>query len=466
MKKIIALFLCLATAAFAASCSLFRPPVSSESESGTGKETSSTGEDLQPADLLREAQGRIDVYRELDFAGKTLTVVCPRETVDVYQPTETGSSLAGARVLRNVNAAGAVGAELKIMYTRGDVSAELRTTADSGDLYADLVSLPQNRIGVLAKGGYLQNLVELPYAAIRGDNYNNTAYSPSSQIYGVYGDFNFDPSYLYCVYYNAALCRDRGADVRSLYAEGKWNVEEFLKILRALDGSLGEKEYGFAWASAELGSENRIADLVFSASGLKYLRAEGSAFADVLSPAAEEAVSAAREMISLRRLSVTDMIYGEDAFTGGALCFCCDTLDYSLSIPASLEWGVLPIPSSDGSVGTLLPATAGMLCMPKSAPTEACGAFLGAFAAFSCGYIPSMFLRDVFAASARSSSALSVMKEIIASSVCDLAFIEAPAYVYVAAASYGAVRTAVKSGRTVAEIAEGLTAQANAELGR
>ena len=469
MKKTIAIILCClmtALSALLASCSLFSPPDESASESESGKETGSSAETYQPADLLKEAQERIDTFRELDFAGKKLTLVCPYGSVDIYQPSDSGTSLSGARTLRNLNVAGAVGVDLTVMYTRGDIVSELRLTKDSGDVYADFVSLPQNRVGVLAKAGYLQNLVDLPYAAVRSSCYNNTAYSQSSPVYGVYGDFNFDPSYLNCIYFNEKLCAENGIDPQALYSSGNWTVEEFLKILRALDGKL-ENASGFAWMSEELGSENRITDLIYAASGLKYMRADGDAFADISTQRAESVVSAAREMISLRRLSVTELIYDGDAFKGGGVCFYADSLAYSLSLPASLEWSVLPIPSADGGrAPTLLPQTAEMLCVPTPAATEACGAFLGAFAAFSDGYIPSMFLRDVFNSSARTSSVLSNMKEVTASAVCDLAFIEAPAYTYAAAASYGAVRTAVKSGRTVADITEGVTDRARAELGR
>ena len=466
MKKITAILLLLIFAAVAASCSLFRPPVSSENESASGSGGDGPVETSQPADLLREAQERIDAYRELDFTGKTVNVVCPYDSVDIYQPSDTGSSLASARVLRNMNVAGAVGVEFRVMYTRGDMAQEIRATSESGDFYADFVALPQNRVGIMAKEGFLQNLVGLPYAAVRSGSYNNTAYSASSPVYGVYGDFNFDPSYYNCVYINESLCRGHGIDAYSLYSEGKWTVGEFLKILRELDGSL-ENKYGFVWMSAELGSENRVTDLVYAAFGLKYMKPDGDAFADVLSPAAEDAASAAREMISLRRLSVTDLIYDGDAFLRGDVCFYSDSLGYSLSIPSSVEWGVLPMPSADGgSAKTLLPATSGMLCMLKSAPTEACGAFLGAFSSFSDGYITAMFLRDVFSSSARTSAELSAIRDVMASGVCDHAFIMAPAYKFAAAASYGAVRSAVKSGRTIAEITDGVVGPAGRELGR
>ena len=467
MKKIIALFLCAAAAMAvmtAASCSLFRPPVQSESGSESASESESRGADPQPADLLKEAQERLDTFRELDFAGRKLTLVCPAASVDVYQPTESGTNLSGARIMRNVNAAGAVGVELSVMFTRGDVARELSLTADSGEKYADLVSVPQNRIAALARGGYLQDLVELPYAAVRSGCFDYTA-GASGAVYGVRGDFNFDPSLLTCLYYNDALLKAKGVDVGSLCADGRLSVEDFLKTLRELDGSLdaGAGEYGFAWSSSELGSENRITDLVYAAFGLKYLRAGDDPFADVVSETAGNAVSAAREMISLRKLSVTGLIYDGDAFTAGKLCFYADSLDYSLKLPSDLEWGVLPIPSSGDTV-TLLPATAEMLCVTAGAPTEPCGALIGAMAAFSDGYIPSMFLRDVFAVSARSSSALESMKAVAASASLDPAFYTAPLHTYVAAASFGAIRTAVKSGESVSSIISGVKDRAEKEL--
>ena len=132
MKKITAILLLLIFAAVAASCSLFRPPVSSENESASGSGGDGPVETSQPADLLREAQERIDAYRELDFTGKTVNVVCPYDSVDIYQPSDTGSSLASARVLRNMNVAGAVGVEFRVMYTRGDMAQEIRATSESG----------------------------------------------------------------------------------------------------------------------------------------------------------------------------------------------------------------------------------------------------------------------------------------------------------------------------------------------
>ena len=465
MKKTIATILLCLTAALAASCSLFTPPAESTGGSTSDSEITLPDDTYRPADQLKDAQERIDGFRSLDFAGKKLTVVCPYGSVDIYQPSDSSSSLSSARALRNLNVAGAIGVELSVMYTRGDIAAELRLTKDSGDVYADIVSLPQNRVGVLAKAGYLQNIADLPYAAVRGGYYNDTAYSPSSPVYGVYGDFNFDPSYLNCVYYNETLCHKYNVDPQSLYLYDRWTVEEFLKIVRLLDGKL-EDDSGFAWMSEELGSENRMTDLIFAACGLSYMRAEGDPFADITSDKAESAAKAAAELISLRRLTVTDLLYDGDAFKAGSLCFYSDSLSYSLSIPPSVEWGALPIPSSGGETRTLLPSTAGMLCVPSPAATEACGAFIGAMAAFSDGYIPSAFLRDVFNASARSSSALSAMREVINSAVCDRAFIEAPAYTYAAAASYGAVRTAVKSGRTVDDVASAVVDLARAELKR
>ena len=465
MKKILALLLCIAVAASAAACALFNPPESTESESTTGGGAADTDNPYVDTDILKEAQSRLEGYKKLDFGGKKITIVCPAGTVDVYQPTDPASSLASARILRNLNVSGILGIELAVMYTKGDIASELSMASESGDIYADLVSLPQNRIGVLAKRGTLQNLVSLPYASVRGDGYNNTAYSASTAIYGVCGDFNFNPSDLDCVYYNEKLCEGKNIDPQKLYDDGKWTAEEFAKTLRLLDGSLDGK-YGYAWMSAELGSENRITDLIYSASGLSYMKSEGDAFADVVSDAAANAVSIIRDLISLRRLSVTDMLYEGDAFKRGDLYFYSDSLSYSLSIPSAVDWNVLPVPSADGKTfATLLPATAEMLCMPSGSPSlEACGAFIGAFCAFSDGYISSMFLRDVLNTSARSSNAISNMKKIISSAVCDFAFITAPAYVYAAAASYGAVRTSVKSGRTIADVTDGIIASARAEL--
>lgn len=360
------------------SCALF----TMEGRGGSGDSVSTTAvggttDTPYTAPVRPDAQASADAalaaLPAFNFSGSALLVASASEiSANTLFPVDGTLGEDQARLNRNA----AVEARYGISFipstaSADDIYTDALAAQNAGLYYADLLLLPANQVGRFSAAGLLRNLRNLPFW--QGEE-------GTGAVYANLGEAVLDHSHLPAVFFNRTLAASLGYDFYAAVEEGRWTWELYLEAAAAaasLDGVSGhalsptdDVRYD-ELVTATLASDTPAETLV-------------NLLTRLLQVPPRSAAVAGNDIAALQR------------FTTGGLLFCVSDLFYMDWIfDAPTEWGILPLPSSDGQTRTPTAVNAPVLCVTaNNEKFEMTGLTLAALDAASTDVITDAFVTE------------------------------------------------------------------------
>ncbi len=340
--------------------------------------------------------------------------------------------------------------------------------------YADLLSIPQNKLGVFHAEGILANMNSLPFADYSAEYYNqniNTNAQFGSVQFGISGTANIELDKINCVYFNKALLGACGVEnVYSLVNEGKWTYD--LMNVLALTCAAQNKDV------TPIGTTHVTADFIdtyASAQNIEFVSNIHSAPSIDYFEKTDQAEKIENIVTSLYNMIYKDKTLAktkEDAtknlFTSGGLMFCFDNLTFIEEIPLTgVEWGILPMPKYSEEENYITPASPDMqiFCALANTPSyETSGLILEALNLAAHDYIDKVFKDTCIDYHLRDSGSVSMLNKIFDTISCDFAHMFGPGITYVPDATYKVIQNAVTTRSTANYIYRNYRTAANRYL--
>lgn len=307
---------------------------------------------------------------------------------------------------------------------------EVASAYATSSYYADLLLVPSDMVGMYSAKGLLMNLRSVPFLDLSSEYFYESSVSAST--YGTFtnavaGPASLDRDSLSCIYVNKY--RADQLELGDLYSEvknGTWTWERFFEIMARFDdynAARAEKGYVTISTYSAYPFAESIADLVFHSSNETYLSKDGERLA------VSESLRQGSSLLEVAKnlLSVGYRYDGEDfidRFNGGTLAFVFGTLDMTKELSDSpYDWGILPVPSENGSFGTYFaPEKAALFAIPRNTlHSEKSGAVLSALNAASYGVLDAAYVRHAVNYLIRDNDSANMMDKIISSVVYDSA---------------------------------------------
>ena len=348
-----------------------------------------------------------------------------------------------------------------IQYTTDAATllAEAKNAYNTDMYYADLFSIPQNKLGVFHTEGILANMNSLPYANYFADYYNqniNENARLGSVQFGISGTANIEFDKINCVYYNKTLLGACGIDnIYSAVNEGKWTYD----LLNELSLTCAAQNTEVTPIGTTATTADFI-DIYASAQNIEFVSNIHS------SPSIDYYETGESEKIENIVTRLYNMIYKDktlaktkesatkELFTSGKLMFCFDNLTFIEEIPLTgIEWGLLPMPKYDEQQESYIsPSSPDMqiFCALSNTPSyETSGLILEALNLAAHDYIDKAFKDNCIDYHLRDSGSVHMLDKIFDTVSCDFTHIFGPGITYVPNATYTAVQNAVTTRSTV-----------------
>lgn len=433
---------------------------------GTQTDKSPTASKDPTKDALEAAKKQLAELKDYDFGGQNFIIAT---TSNMTFATDSDEYYDRALYLRDSLVEEKYNIDIITIFSgEGNIEKEIKNALLSEDYFADLVSVPEYRVGKMAASGSIINLRSLPfyspspvYSAYTSESYAGDA------IYADIGAASSDFSRAYAVFFNRDIAEQLGYDMDRIAAEGKWTWELFDAIAREATEKLGIAGQG----SIKMGDE--YTDVVFRSGGERLVRNKLGQTPRVYfnSRNTEELVELACSLIYGNPSALRG---GEKnffpAFSDGKLLFAIAPL-YSMESFAAcnVEWGVIPIPKlseQQERYYAYTEATANVLAVPKgNNKYDVTGIIIGGLNAASYGLLASEYKMNCLYNYFRSEKALRSMDLVLSSLTFDFSFLYSSSAKKLADATYGAVREARKSATyTATELINLRMNEANAEL--
>ncbi len=276
-----------------------------------------------------------------DYGGKSFVIVT---TDGEYFETEEGKSLIGKAVSdRNgvVETKFNINIEIRVS-TDDEIVKECTSAVSNGKHYADLIVAPANTLSRLMEENCLKNIKTLPFMDWNA-NYINENLAKASEINGklymLFGALTQTEFSSWCVFYNDEISEKIGTDPYSLYKEGKWTWDEFLKYTSAAS------EYTKSGFVSAVGEDDLI-NAFWATTGNKFF---GECSNTALSlPKAEngkEILSSIKEIVKSDSFGKESGTSALEAFTSGksAVLLCRRNAVYQMC-ESGMKWSAVPMP--------------------------------------------------------------------------------------------------------------------------
>lgn len=342
---------------------------------------------------------------------------------------------------------------------RETMLADARESYNSDMYYADLLAPHAEDVGAFFAEGLLANLNSLPHVDLDAEYYDSRISSAAvagDGIFAVSGAANFNPEYLYCVFYNRTLVDTLGmGDLTQLVMDGLWTLDKYGELAKLASASLGISGHGSAYKPSV------YADMLAAAQGVEYVSNEKGRMPsiDYLEDGKAERTKAVVDRIR-------GLLYSDNTFTrseGDAcrlqfidrtLMFSVDSLYFSRWISDnSVEWGLLPLPKYDTAeeqYRTLMSSEAPVFCALVNTPGyETSGLILESLNAASHRYTLEAYRNYAVDYVLRDGGSISMLDVIFDSAVYDFAHMYASGIPSLDSATYGALNRAVTTGRSI-----------------
>ena len=343
---------------------LNKPTADTSSPSSSGDGTASTDtahstpDTLPPnADQSAHYAAYADAYLRritgngYDFESASFIIATPR--TELFHPTDADNTYSSAIFQRNTT----VEEALNIRLTSSAVDEEsffdqLHASVLADEYFADLLLIPEGKIGTFAAGGVLTNLRSMPLLDLTQPYFDADSVEAATAgniLYAAAGQASQEITALDAVYFNRTLFEENGVEIPySLVYEGRWTWDAFFASASAVTGINAyaaangiETFSSFAYQYAE----ELLPSAVFYSCGERFVRsAEGESPVLLLS----EEASAAAETVA--RLfgdpdAHKDTASGVARFHGGKSLYLIDRLYLMSWMPDSRQnWGILPLP--------------------------------------------------------------------------------------------------------------------------
>ncbi len=332
------------------------------------------------------------------------------------------------------------------------IEQELVNAYLADDYYADLLSLPEFRVGALATKGLIMNLRSLPfYGTVESYSRNSTVAHAGSAIYADIGAASTDFSKIYSVFFNRSAAESLGHDIDKMVADNEWTWDSFDKLARLANERLGMVGQG----SYAMGDE--YTDVVFRSANIKLVD-------NTLGKA--PAISFDSQALELAVEQACALVYGNPAvykpmagarasdlyslFGGGELLFAVAPLSAMGELAkCPVDWGVAPIPKmnekQDGYYG-YTEASAAVLAVPsENNKSQITGLMIGALNTASYELLSEEYKTHCLYNYFRSIKAMRSMDAVLGSITFDFTYLYSSGADLLASATHGAVREARKS---------------------
>lgn len=360
---------------------------SQSSGSASSDTTSPSDPDSPDRDYKAEARAAFDALSVTDMSGVRFVIACVDPTFLTGDAGET--VLSSDRVSRIALLEEKFNTKLSVKsYTEEDLYTGISASYLSGEYFADLLALPQSRVGVFATDGLLMNLRSVP-----GFHLDNAAFNQSSiyslsaghLVIGLSGEGAFEPEKLNGLYFNRDVAGALGLDdIYDIVKAGAWTLDRYALCVRT--ASDGEKK------TAVYNGDLNLALLLSSGFSFTENGIDKTPTANTFSQSFSDLVAL---FSALPEQEQTDD--AQAAFLAGDTLFYAGSLtDAAALANSSFNWGLIPFPKGDAEAEYSSSASSGavIFCIPAGTGTgEAGGDFITALCVLSADYIKYDFLK-------------------------------------------------------------------------
>ena len=329
---------------------------------------------------------------------------------------------------------------------------EIVNSSLAEDYYADLLSVPEYRIGSLAARGLIMNLRSLPfYGTVDSYSKNSSAAYAGNAIYADIGAASADFDKIYAVFFNRSAAEELGHDIDKLVDGNEWTWESFDKLARLANERLGMIGQG----SYAMGDE--YTDVVFRSANIKLVDNTLGSLPTVSfdSPKLEIAIEQACALIYGNPSAYKPTFEASKAdfyslFGAGDILFAITPISaMKVLVNSSVDWGIAPIPKMDDKQTgyyAYTEASAAVLAVPsENNKPQMTGLVIGALNTASYELLTEEYKTHCLYNYFGNIKALRSMDEVLGSITFDFTYLYSSGADLLASATHGAVREARKS---------------------
>lgn len=436
-------------------------------DTGALESTAEKTELLTPESAADMAKKRLEALTKYDFGGQNFIIATTSTmtfAVDGEEYYDRALLLRDSLIEKRYNVD-----IINIFADEGRIATDLLNASLADDYYADLVSVPEYRIGKLASDGLIMNLRSLPfYGTVNSYSREWSEGAAGNAIYADIGAASADFSKIYAVFFNRDIAENLGYDLDELVSEGKWTWEVFDRISKEATASLDVVGQG----SAAMGNE--YTDVVFHSGGARLIENKLGYTPKISFDS--------NELESLIELTCS-LVYGNEAaykgkgekdffnlFGVGKLFLAIAPLEkMSEFAVCNVSWGVIPIPKiseEQKEYYGYTAANANVIAVPaENNKIEMTGILIGALNTASYELLTEEYKTSCLYNYFRDSKALRSMDAVLGSMTFDFTFLYSSWADLLAGATYGAVREARTSPDfSATELISSRRDEANAQL--
>ena len=465
-------------------------PIPGDHQDESTADTSGTENISEPEKASDRAKKRVDALQNGDFSGQSFIIATTSKMT--FAP-EAESYYDMALLLRDSMVEEKYNIEIISVFADDRlIEQELVNSSLAEDYYADLVSVPEYRVGGLAARGVIMNLRNLPfYGTVESYSDNSSAAYAGNAIYADIGAASTDFSKIYAVFFNRSIAEGLGHDIDRMVKDNEWTWESFDKISRMANeklGIIGQGSYAmgdeytdvvFRSANISLVDNTLGKDPTISFDSVRLEVAIEQACALIYgNPAAYKLcrlragrVCPARRSRPMRRPSPraacpARLIYGNPAaykpapsaekndiyklFGEGKILFAVAPLSAVSELAScNLDWGIAPIPKMNEEQDryyAYTEASASVLAVPsENNKLDVTGLIIGALNTASYELLSEEYKTHCLYNYFPNIKAMSLMDEILQSITFDFTYLYSSGADLLASATHGAVREARKS---------------------
>lgn len=425
-----------------------RVDTSSETEIDTESGSESVTENAEePESAADRAKKRVNDLADFDFSKQSFIIATTNEMTFA---TDGDNYYDRVLLLRDSIVEEKYNVDIiTVSVAESRIETELRNASLAEEYYADLISVPEYRIGRLASEGLIMNLRSLPFYGTT-DTYsrNSDAAYAGSAIYADIGAASSDFSKIYAVFFNRSAAESMGYDLDAMVEDNEWTWDTFDKLARQANeqfGMVGQGSYAMG---------NEYTDVVFRSGNVSLVD-------NSLGKTPEISFDSPR-LESLIELCCA-LIYGNDSaykpaagasendfyslFGSGQLLFAVAPLSAMQRLATvTVDWGVLPIPKYDEAQDgyyAYTEASANVVAVPsENNKYEMTGVIIGALNTASYELLSEEYKVNCLYNYFRSIKAMRSMDAVLSSMTFDFTYLYSSAADLLANATHGAVREA------------------------
>lgn len=348
--------------------------------------------------------------------------------------------------------------DIELVYKKtnaGTMRDELRAAILAEDYYADLIMIPEDRIGSFAVDNLIINLRSLPGLRLNADYFYKTSVSATcggNTVYGIAGPASVRGEDLSCIFFNKTLIEKAGLEnPETLVENGTWTADKYAEYctkIASLDG-----EY---YSAAAQNTATYLADLFYFGMGGSLVNSSIG-----YSPALLLKIENYKKLVDRTAMCVNaDGAYGNalngiDTFISGNTLFLVERVSAMEKLAnTSFDWGILPMPKNDAeqkqySSLAYCADTLFFCGVETTSDYDKCADVLAALNIVSYGYSRDAFIKNASYYYLRDNASQIMLSKVMENPVYDFAYTFYTTDDSIGNATFSAVRNAVQGVNSV-----------------